>query len=733
MNHEQIDALLAQMTLAEKCAQLGGVWHTRLRDEHSLLDMGKAAPLLVEGIGHLGAVAGQSLEPPDAVNAVNTMQRFLAEKTRLGIPAIVHEEALEGLLGPGATQFPQAIGMAATWDPDLVGEVATTSGRQARALGARLILSPVLDIAREPRWGRTEETFGEDPELVSRMGVAFVKGRQSNGVECCAKHFLGHGSPLAGLNHNEVVIGPRRLRDVDAAPFRAVIHEAGLTTVMNAYHEIDGLPVANSPEILDDLLRDELGLGPDGLVVADYYSVDDLLNFHRVAVDSADAARQALHAGLDVELPDYTFYQTLAQQVRDGTIDEAVVDRSVRRVLRQKARVGLFDNPYADPADLESLVTPDDIALARRAAARTMVLLTNDGTLPLAPTATVAVLGPSADNARKLFGDYSFAFKKAHLSNAEVAAVEDDGSSTAHVLTPRAALAERYQLVDDVAAADVAIVFVGGQSGAMKHETSGEFLDASDLRLPPEQLALIEATAATGTPTVVVVIGGRLHSLSEVVPHANALVMAWLPGEEGAHGIVDVLSGDIDAGGRLPLGLLRTVGQVGIYAAHHHGGGRSVVYNDYIDGPCTPLFPFGHGLSYTTWEYSDLEVTAGSTTDDITVDITVTNTGGRTGDEVVQVYARDEVASVGVPARRLVAFRRLSAAAGVATRLRFIIPAGRLGFHGRDLRFRVEPGDVTMLAGDLSATVTLTGTIAHPNPNTVKAFTVTETTGDELT
>ena len=381
MNHEQIDALIAQMTLEEKCAQLGGVWHTRLRDEHSLLDMGKAAPLLVEGIGHLGAVAGQSLEPPDAVNAVNTMQRFLAEKTRLGIPAIVHEEALEGLLGPGATQFPQAIGMAATWDPDLVGEVATTSGRQARALGARLILSPVLDIAREPRWGRTEETFGEDPELVSRMGVAFVKGMQSNGVECCAKHFLGHGSPLAGLNHNEVVIGPRRLRDVDAAPFRAVIHEAGLTTVMNAYHEIDGLPVANSPEILDDLLRDELGLGPDGIVVADYYSVDDLLNFHRVAVDSADAARQALHAGLDVELPDYTFYQTLAQQVRDGTIDEAVVDRSVRRVLRQKARVGLFDNPYADPADLESLVTPDDIALARRAAARTMVLLTNDGKL----------------------------------------------------------------------------------------------------------------------------------------------------------------------------------------------------------------------------------------------------------------------------------------------------------------------------------------------------------------
>jgi beta-glucosidase len=725
VNEQQIDELMSRMTLEEKCAQLGGVWHTHLRDEHACLDMDKAAPLIADGVGQLGAVAGQSLTPADAVAAVNALQTHLRDHTRLGIPALVHEEALEGVLAPGATQFPQAIGMASSWDPALVQEVATVSGRQARALGARLILSPVLDIAREPRWGRTEETFGEDPELVSRLGVAFVRGMQSNGVECCAKHFLGHGSPLAGLNHNEVVIGPRRLRDVDAAPFRAAINEAGLKAAMNAYHEIDGLPVTSSPEYLIDLLRDELGMGEDGIVVADYYAVDDLEHFHRVAVDRADAARQALTAGLDVELPNYEYYRTVPQQVRDGLIDEAVIDRSVRRVLRQKVRLGLFENPFVDADAVgAALNTPADVALARRAAARTMVLLQNDGVLPLRPGTRVAVLGPSADNARRLFGDYSFAFKKAHLSHAEVAATHDDGSSTAHVLTPLAALAERYQVVSDAATADVAVVFVGGQSGAMRHETSGEFLDASDLRLPQEQLELIAATAATGTPTVVVLIGGRVHSLSEVVPHANALMVAWLPGDEGAHGIVDVLSGDVDAGGRLPIGILRTVGQVGIYAGHHHGGGRSVVYDDYIDGPATPLFPLGHGLSYTTWAYSDLAVRVGTTTDDIVVDVTVTNTGKRAGDEVVQVYACDEVASIGVPQRRLVAFRRIAAEPGVSTRVHCTIPAGRLGFHGRDMRFRVEPGDVTFFSTGLSCRTTIAGSVDLPNPNTIGAFRV---------
>lgn len=716
----EIDDLLAAMTLEEKCAQLGGLWHTHLRDLHARLDMAIAAPLLQHGIGQLGAVAGQSKCVEDAVEAVNTLQQHLREHTRLGIPALVHEEALEGLLGPGATQFPQAIGMAATWDPDLVREVATVSGRHVRAMGAHLALSPVLDLARDPRWGRTEETLGEDPELVARLAVAFVQGMQSNGIDCCAKHFIAHGSPLAGLNHNEVVIGPRRLRDDDALPYRAVIHEAGLRVVMNAYHELDGLPCGGSVEILTDLLRGELGF--TGVVVADYFAVDDLLNFHRVVEDAPAAATMALTAGLDVELPTYNFYRHLVDEVRSGRLDESVIDVSVRRVLEQKVRLGVFEAPPVSLDDVTSILdTPADRALARRAAASTMTLLANDGVLPLRPGTRVAVLGPSADSARRLFGDYSFAFKKAHLSNEAVEADDRDEILSA-VRTPRQAVASRFHLVDDVSDAEVAIVFVGGVSGAMRHETSGEFLDASDLRLPPDQLALIEQTANTGIRTVVVLIGGRIHSLTEVVPHAAALMMAWLPGQEGADAIVDVLAGDVDAGGRLPVSFLRSVGQVGVYAAHRHGGGRSVVYDDYIDAPSTPLFSFGHGLSYTSWSYSDLDVRCGTTADEIQVAVTVTNTGARAGTDVVQVYARDEVASVGVPARRLVAFQRVHAGPGDATRVEFAVPAGRLGFHGRDLRFRVEPGAVTIVVADQSAAVVLTGEVAHPDPNHVPPF-----------
>jgi beta-glucosidase len=322
-----------------------------------------------------------------------------------------------------------------------------------------------------------------------------------------------------------------------------------------------------------------------------------------------------------------------------------------------------------------------------------------------------------------LYGDYSYGSKLTHRGTERLVADDGPVASISYVLTPRAALAERFTLTDDVAAADVAVVFVGGRSGMSAQDTSGEFRDACDLRLFPEQIELIEQTAASGVPTVVVLIGGRAHSLSEVVPLANALVMAWLPGDEGARGIVDVLSGDVDAGGRLPVSLLRTVGQVGAYPGHHHGGGRSLLYGDYIDGGVSPLFPFGHGLSYTTWRYDRLEVHAGSTADDIRVTVVLTNSGGRDGEEVVQVYARDEVASVGRPARLLVAFRRVALAAGTSARIVFTLAAGKLGFHGRDLRFRVEPGQVTFLVGGLEHTVEITGDVAHPDPNTLPAVT----------
>jgi beta-glucosidase-like glycosyl hydrolase len=697
-----VDELLARMTLDEKSAQLGGVWFSSLFVDGEL-DDGRLEQFLSLGIGQITRIAGSGFDPVAAAEAHDRIQQFLRERTRLRIPALAHEEALAGLMGPGATSFPQAIGLASTWDPELVEQVAAVAGRQVRAVGGRLALSPVLDIARDPRWGRLEETYGEDPELASRIGVAYVRGMQGQGVHCCGKHFLGHGNPLGGLNHGQVSMGPRRLRDVDAAPFRAAIHEAGLATIMNAYCDVDGLPCVGSSEILTDLLRGELGF--HGCVVADYYSIDDLDNLHHIAVDREEAARLALQAGVDVELPGYDYYCTLADQVRSGRLDETLVDRACRRVLDEKAALGLFDDPFVGGRKTAEIETAEDRVLARRAAARSIVLLTDDGTLPLRPGARIAVLGPAAADPRRLYGDYSY---PGHVAAALV---------VREAVTPRAALAERFDVIDGLEGADVAVVFVGGQSGLSVDDTSGEFRDASDLRLPADQLDLVADTAASGVPTVVVVIGGRAHSLTEVVPHAAALVMAWLPGDEGGRGLVDVLAGEVDAGGRLPVSLLRAVGQVGAYAGHHHGGGRSLIYGDYVDGPVSPLFAFGHGLSYTTWSYDDVTVAAGSTTDDVRIDVTLTNTGDRDGEEVIQVYARDEVASVGRPARRLVAFHRVAAAASATLRVRFTIPATSLGFHGADLRFRVEPGDVTFFVGPTSTTVTLTGDIVHPDPN----------------
>ncbi len=718
---------LAGMTIEEKVAQITGTWFSGLLTDGDL-DPEKMATLLAKGAGHITRIAAESKQGPELTAGwANAVQRHLVDNTRLGIPAIIHEEAVAGLCGKDATQFPQAIGLASTWDPDLMEQVAESAGRQLRAVGARLALSPVMDIARDPRWGRVEETYGEDPELSSRMAVAYVHGMQGQGVVCAAKHFLGYGVPDAGLNHGEVSIGPRRLRDVIAAPFRACINEAGLGAVMNAYNEIDGLPCAGSPEILRDLLRGELGF--TGTVVADYFAVILLKSWHHVAADAEHAARLALTAGLDIELPDDAAFKTLPDQVRRGLVDERLIDEACLRILEQKHAIGLIDDPYVDaeaaPAQFD---TPADRALARRAAARSIVLLQNDGVLPLRPGTRVAVFGPSADDPRLLLGDYHF---PAHLDSiAQLQGAPTAGGGEQVQLrqvptsTPLSALRERFEVVDSVEGADVAVVCVGGRSGLSPECTSGEFRDVTDLRLAPDQLELIRATAATGTPTVVVVIGGRAHSLSELTDVADAIVMAWLPGEEGGAGLADVLSGEVDAGGRLPVSLLRSVGQVGLHSGHHRGGGKSMFLSDYVDAPHTTLFPFGHGLSYTTWEYPRVEVHTGSVTDDVVVEVEVRNTGERPGDEVVQIFARDDLATLGVPERRLMAFRRISAGAGELVRLRFTIPAGRFGFHGRDLHYRVEPGDFTFFVGGHEVVATLTGDIAHPDLNSLPPFAV---------
>ena len=727
-----IDELMARMTLEEKCAQLGCMWFSGLLVDGDLA-LDRLALAAADGIGQVGRIAIEAGSGPERVAELgNRVQRYFVEETRLGIPALIHEESTGGFCARQATQFPQGINLASTWDPALVERVAEVIGRQMRAVGARLTLAPVLDIARDARWGRLEETYGEDPELTSRMGVSYVRGVQSQGVAATAKHFLGYGAPEGGFNWGWSSIGPRHLRDVIAAPFRAVINEAGVGAVMPSYNEIDGLPLHGSPELLTELLRDELGF--TGVTVADYFGVGSLEDFHHFATDEDDAARLALLAGLDVELPSYWCYRNLPALVSSGAVPLEAVDASCHRVLAQKEQLGLFEQPYVDAAAAPAVFdTVEDRALARHAASASIVLLTNDGVLPLQAGTRIAVLGPSADDPRLLLGDYHF---PAHLElQHEEAALSPVGSEFAALPpqnptpTPLQALRQRVEVVDEVEQADVAVVFVGGRSGLTRADTSGEFRDAADLRLAAEQLTLISETSARGLPVVVVVIGGRAHSLDEVVPHANALVLGWLPGEEGGNALADVLCGDVDASGRLPVSLLQTVGQVGVHSGAHHGGGRSMILNDYVDTPASPLFRFGHGLSYTTWERTDLAVEAGTTTGDLLVAVTVTNTGDRPGTEVVQLFFRDEVASVGLPAARLLAFQRVECIPGASARLTFRVPVGRLGFSGADLRYRVEPGAFTFTVGDLSETASLAGDVAFPDRNRLTPVTCETTRG----
>lgn len=766
---DRVDDLLARMTLVEKVVQLGGVWITDLLSPTGF-DEGRAAQHLQHGIGHVTRIgASTGLRPPGSAALLNDVQRYAVEATRLGIPVVVHEESTGGYCARDATVFPQAIGLAATWDPSVVEEVAGVIREQLRAVGARHTLAPVLDIARDPRWGRVEETYGENPVLAGTIGTAYVRGLQTadlrDGVICTGKHFLGYGLPEGGMNHAPVHLGPRELREIFAEPFAAAIRDAGLASVMNSYSAVDGLPCAGSSAILTELLRDELGF--DGLVVADYFAVAFLMTHHRTASDRASAARQALVAGVDLELPAFDCYRELTRLVEEGVVDVALVDRAVRRVLASKFRLGLFEHPYVDAdraaAVFDTLVQRD---VARRAAARSIVLLRNEGgVLPLDLTrlGRIAVIGPLADSPRGLQGDYHY---PAHAeivyeqNSATATALPQGGAAfhpgphyTQHV-TPLAALVtavgdwaevdyeegcavtgDDWSGIDPAVRvaerADVAVVFVGGESGLMPHSTVGEARDASDLGLTGVQQQLVEEIVATETPTVVVVIGGRVFSLPWIAQNVPAVMQAWLPGEEGGTAIADVLLGNVNPAGRLPVTLPRSVGQVPIHATHRTGGGRSQFWHDYTDSPSSPLFPFGHGLSYTTFRYDGFAVGPGTTRTATTVEVTVTNTGDRAGDEVVQLYASDEVASVVRPLRALVGFARVPLAPRQSATVTFTVHPSRLAFYDTEMRFLCEPGEFTFAVGaswsDIRArsTVVLDGEVAGYRQREIVATAVT--------
>jgi beta-xylosidase len=734
---ERVRALAASMTLEEKLAQLTGYWLDQggnvVAPMQSEMASGRAssgqlAEITKNGIGHFTRVYGT--RPVDAVERAQWLwaeQRRLKRETRLGIPALVHEEVLTGLAAWKATTFPTPLAWGASFDPDLVGAAGAAIGASMAALGVHQGLAPVLDVIRDPRWGRVDECIGEDPYLVGTVATAFVRGLQSAGVHATLKHFLSYSGSESGRNHAPVHAGPREIFDIFLPPFEMAIHDGGARSVMNSYTAIDGVPVASDPTILTDLLRGRLGF--DGVVVADYFAVAFLQVMQGVAADRGEAARLALIAGIDVELPTGDAYlEPLAQELSSGRLDPGYVDRAVLRALAQKEALGLLE-PDAFESDPPSEVDLDPVEhqeLARRLAERSIVLLSNDGILPLnrgQVPAKVAVIGPNADRTAALQGCYSFAnhvlaafpeypvsiaiptvaealvgaFSRAGLAEPEFLSAhgcEVEGSDTS-------GFAEAVSVAQ---AADLAIVVVGDQAGLFGRGTVGEGNDTQTLELPGVQRELVEALVGTGTPVVMVTITGRPYAIGWALdgpgPRPAAVLQSFFPGEGGGLAIADVITGLVNPSGRLPVSLPRSAGaEPYSYLQPILGGPSEVTSTD-----PTPVRPFGFGLSYTTFSYSDLTTVAQvATGEHFSVEVTVTNTGAVAGADVVQLYGRDLVGSVVRPIVQLLGYARVELDAGQSRRLRFDVPTARFAFCDRSLRKIIEPGDVEVWVGSHAA------------------------------
>jgi len=712
------------MNLEEEVAQLGTVEIRQLVDENNRFSLDRARELLRNGIGQITRVSGGlEVGPREAARLANEIQRFLVEKTRLGIPAIIHEECLSGFMAKTATTFPQAIGLASTWNPKLVGEVTNLIRRQMRMVGAHQGLAPLLDVPRDPRWGRVEETFGEDPYLVAAIGVAYIRGLQGedlkSGVIATPKHFAGYSFSEGGRNLAPVHVGPREFREVFLYPFEAAVKLARAYSLMNAYHEVDGVPCAASRELLTDILRGEWGF--EGFVVSDYWSISMLYTFHFTARNAKEAAIQALTAGVDVELPNAACYgEPLREAVEEGLIPESVVDEAVRRVLRAKLLLGLFENPYVDVYKVpESHDDEEGRRLALQAARESIVLLKNDGILPLNPqeVKSIAVVGPNAASTRNLIGNYGYT---AHLGLPYdavriVSILEGLKSRAGGSVEIRYAKGcsikddDRSGFEEAVEAAkrsDVVIAVMGERSGFGEDDVSGEGKDRASLTLPGVQGELLDVLLETGKPLILVLVNGRPLALESYVERCAAIIEAWYPGEEGGNAVADVIFGFYNPSGRLPVSFPRTVGQIPVYYNRRHSSMGSYVFTN-----SKPLFPFGYGLSYTEFKYRDLrvkpdEVGPGG---EVEISFILENVGSRKGAEVCQLYVRDVVASVTRPVKELKGFAKVQLAPGERAEVTFRLPLELLAFYDRHMRLVVEPGEFEVMVGASSEDIKLKG------------------------
>ncbi|XVQ09388.1 glycoside hydrolase family 3 N-terminal domain-containing protein [Spirillospora sp. CA-255316] len=745
------ELLLREMTIEEKCDQLTAVWPWALvRADGS--DAAGAEQTLKRAPGHVAGLTAD--DPASLARLVGAIQRQYVTRTRLGIPALIHQEALNGFMAGGHMVFPTAIGLAATWSPGLVEEMADLIRRQMRRTGFRQALSPVMDIALDPRWGRVHETYGEDPYLSAAFSVAYTRGLQgedlTDGVIATAKHFLGYGLAAGGVNLSAYEGGARRTRDLFAYPFEAAIRLAGLKSVMNSYADVDDVPAGISREVLTGLLRGTLGF--DGFVSSDYTTLEHVVNRQRAAATPEEAGRLAIAAGLDVELPrPYGYGDALVGEVKRGGVDERDVDACVLRVLRAKFELGLFENPYpAERIDV-SAVAAEGEALSQELARRAVVLAKNDGLLPPSRgELNLAVIGPHAEAAALQFPTYTYpAWREMTLRMAQGELGNQVGTEPGMdswndtlfpPVDPETLVRDRYgarALADEIAAfgrsvlvergsaltgplgqealdravdmarrSDVVVLALGGASLWFTGErTEGESSDSADIALPAAQTRLAEAVAATGKPLVVVLVQGRAYTLPEVVRNASAIVVSPYGGPFGPKTVAEVLFGAVNPNGKLPYSIPRHTGQVPVY--HHQKAGTGYrnplppgVDRLYLDLEATPSYPFGHGLSYTDFALTDLtgdaEIGTGGTA---RIGATITNTGAVAGAAVVQLYVRVNTRGVTRPAQQLAGFCRVELAAGRSRRVGFELAAAQLGYTNSAREFAVEPARVDYFMG----------------------------------
>lgn len=747
---QRVADLLGRMTVEEKVGQLlcplgWEMWEIKGKNRDKVEVSDKFRSLIADSnAGMLWAVyradpwtrrtLENGLNPRLAAMAGNALQKYVIENTRLGIPMFLAEEAPHGHMAIGATVFPTGIGMAATWNPQLIRTMGGVIAREIRSQGAHISYGPVLDLSRDPRWSRVEETMGEDPHLAGTLGAAMVSGlgggriSEPDATIATLKHFLAYAVPEAGQNGNFSVVGDRDLLQNFLPPFKDAV-DAGALSVMTSYNSIDGIPCTANSHLLTDVLTDEWGFR--GFVVSDLVSIDGLHETHRVAPTLSDAAGMALEAGVDVDLGSNA-YATLVERAKAGKVDMKALDRAVGRVLRLKFEMGLFENPYVDPERAaRSVRTADARRVALDVARQSMTLLENrNNTLPLdASKVRVALIGPNADNVYNMLGDYTSPQDEGNvktvldgfrrylpadrLEYVKGCAIRDTAS------------ADIDRAVEAARRADVAVVVVGGSSArdfktsyketgaavvsenSVSDMESGEGYDRATIDLLGRQLELLEAVKATGKPVVVVYIEGRPLGKGWAAENADALLTAYYPGQEGGIAVADAVFGTVNPGGRLPFTVPRSVGQIPIYYNM-----RAPQYHDWVETPASPQYPFGYGLSYTQFAYSGLSVSDGADGVPTSVSCTVTNTGAREGDEVVQLYLHPQYASVVQPLMQLHAFERVTLRPGESKRVEFSLKPDDFDIIGADFKPVRQRGVWDFMVGASSADIRLRATAA---------------------